>query len=312
MTEKQIDRTSVFATCDAMVKDQPNAKITNRLVASQMGVSPTAVYKFVKQWREDMKNKQEELITQTKMSSKFVTALLAEVNERVTEMRQLDESERIQVSLEMDDMAEQVASLEVSLRDLRKQLETRTVALATTEEKLEQANNALASAESFHTEQIAQLESEQAASTKDLVEDHGKALTKLEEQIESLTEKLETKTSELQVMTKDFAKAQVKAEEYDTLVEVHAHTTEKLEVLINQNATLKAQQEATAMNIANLEASNADNIEQRNRAQEELKEVATNLRKTLEELQTKTLEFVTLEAGLQEKKEELVNKKKRQ
>ncbi|MFV8460417.1 hypothetical protein ACNO7T_04635 [Vibrio campbellii] len=58
MTKKRIDRVSVFAKCDAVVKDPPRESITSRLIGARMGVSQTAVYKLVKLWREEEKQKQ--------------------------------------------------------------------------------------------------------------------------------------------------------------------------------------------------------------------------------------------------------------
>ncbi|WP_394139279.1 hypothetical protein [Vibrio chagasii] len=39
MTKKRIDHVSVFAGCNAVVKDLPNEKITSRLIGTRMGVS---------------------------------------------------------------------------------------------------------------------------------------------------------------------------------------------------------------------------------------------------------------------------------
>ncbi|WP_264877864.1 hypothetical protein [Vibrio agarivorans] len=255
MTKKRIDRVSVFAECDAVVKDLPNERITSRLIGTRMGVSNTAVYKLVKQWREEAKKAQEELISQTQMSSKFVGALLTEVDARVTEMRQLDEQESTQMSQEMDEMAEQVGTLEAEIISLREQLDGRTIELATANEKLETQNK-------------------------------------------DLNDKLEAKGVELQGMTKDYAKAQVKAEAYDDLSKELADLKAKAEDLVGQNATLQAKQEATAMTISNLEASNADNIAQRNNAQEALALVNARLTDAQNALQTKTLECATLEATI--------------
>lgn len=167
MTKKRIDRVSVFSECDAVVKDLPNERITSRLIGTRMGVSNTAVYKLVKQWREEAKKAQEELISQTQMSSKFVGALLAEVDARVTEMRQLDEQASTKMSQEMDEMAEQVGTLEAEILSLREQLDGRTIDLATTNEKLEQATAmTIANLEASNADNIIQRNNAQEALAK--------------------------------------------------------------------------------------------------------------------------------------------------
>ncbi|MEZ9466409.1 hypothetical protein [Vibrio breoganii] len=301
MSKKRVDRLSVFAECDAVVKDLPNEKITSRLIGTRMGVTQTAVYKLVKQWHEEEKQKAEELISKTQMSTKFVGALMAEVDTRVAEMRQLDEKERLHLSQEMDEMAEQVGSLEGEIQNLREQLESRTVALATTEQKLEQFINDLATAKDSHTEQITQLEAKHQSASEALTEQHISAMTKAEKQAEELDSKLEAKTSELQVMTRDFAKAELKAESFDTVTAELTDLKTQLSELVTESANLKAQRDATAKTIENLESSNADNIEQRNRAQEELAKLSTRLTETQSELQTQSIENVALQSALQDK-----------
>ncbi|MFL7015455.1 hypothetical protein AB6D16_009165 [Vibrio cyclitrophicus] len=301
MSKKRVDRISVFAECDAVVKDLPNEKITSRLIGTRMGVSQTSVYKLVKQWRDEEKQKAEELISKTQMSTKFVGALMSEVDTRVTEMRQLDEQERLQMSQEMDEMAEQVGSLEAEIQSLREQLEVRTVSLATTEQKLEQVTNDLATAKDSHADQIVQLEAKHQSATEALSEQHENAITKAEKQAEELDSKLEAKTSELQAMTRDFAKAELKAESFDTVTAELTDLKNQLSELIAESANLKAQRDATAKTIENLEASNADNIEQRNRAQEDLAKLNTRLTETQTELQAQSLENVALKSALNDK-----------
>ncbi|MEZ9527470.1 hypothetical protein AB4148_00710 [Vibrio sp. 10N.286.51.F4] len=308
MPKTRIDRVSVFAECDTVAKDLPNEKITSRLIGSRMGVSQTAVYKLVGLWREEEKTKQEDLVSKTQMSSKFVTALLSEVDARVTEMRQLDEKERLQMSQEMDEMAEQVGTMESDIQSLREQLEEKTKALATANERLEQATASLTTAQNDHAEQTEQLQLDHKSAIESLKTSHEETIEKLETQNKELSDKLDAKGVELQGMTKDFAKAQVKAEAYDGLSKELTDLKTKAENLVGQNATLKAKEEATAMTIANLEASNADNITQRNNAQEALAQVNTRLTDVQNALQTKTLECVSLETTLKGKESEAAPK----
>ncbi len=304
MTKRRIDRVSVFAECDAVVKDLPNEKITSRLIGTRMGVSQTAVYKLVKLWRDEEKKKEEELISQTQMSPKFVTALLTEVDTRVTAMRELDEKERLQMSQEMDEMAEQVGALEAEITSLREELKGKTIELATTNEKLEQATTSLTTAQNDHSEQTEQLKLDHKSAVEAQKAIHEGAIEKLETRNRELSGKLDTKGIELQDMTKDFAKAEIKAEAYDGLSKELADLKARAEDLVGQNATLKAKEGATAMTIANLEASNADNIAQRNTAQQALAQANTRLTDVQNTLQIKTLECATLEATLKGKESE--------